>query len=85
MNLNQIASLIPQEYRTEILQTNMVANAVAVSTDANMYYLATIWRNYVSPEDITCSLCLERILKNYKQLLPTLIEMEKQKNLLNSI
>lgn len=86
MQANKIAELIPREYRKEILQTNMISRAIASSGNACMTYLATIWKNYVSPdEDLGCSVCLERILKNFRELQPVFVDLEKQSNLLSSL
>lgn len=86
MTVTQIAALIPDEYRKEILQMNMIGSAIATTTDPTMQYLGTIWKNYVAPqESLDCGLCMERILKNYKQMQPVFLEMEKKSNLLDSI
>jgi hypothetical protein len=86
MTQRQIAQLIPAEYRKEILATNMISQAIASSGDSGMVYLSGIWKTYISPdENITCGLCLERILGNYRQLQPMLLELEKENNLLESL
>ena len=85
MTITDIATLIPAEYQEEILRTNMIVNAVASTTNSSMLYLGTIWKNYINPnEDLTCGICLERILKNFKELLPSIIELTKKRNLLKS-
>lgn len=86
MTARQIAALIPAKYRTEILETNMIATAQAVATDGPMSYLATLWKEYIAPhEDIRCPLCLARILKNYHELQPFLVDLEKQTKLLDQL
>lgn len=86
MTVQQIAAMIPAEYRKEILLTNMIGRAVPVYADSSMFYLGTIWKNFVAPEEsLECGLCLERILNNYRQLEPLLIELEKQNSLLHSL
>lgn len=82
----RIAALIPAEYRKEILELNMIDNAVAQSSDNNMHYLATIWKHYVEP-DFTgdCNLCYGRVLDNYKAMKKHLVEMEKDSQLLNQL
>lgn len=85
MTVRELAEKIPAEYREEILEVDMISKAVAITTDANMHYLATIWTNYIAPEDLTCNLCMERILRNYRELLLDLIELEKQHRLLRDI
>lgn len=80
-----IAKLIPAEFRKEILLQNHIQNAVAIQSSEPMYYLMVIWKEYVEPGiKITCNACYERVLKNYRQLEPVFIELEKQDNLLNN-
>jgi hypothetical protein len=56
------------------------------SKDPAMQYLGTIWKNYVNPmEKLDCGMCLERVLNNYRQLQPVMIEMEKERKLLGSV
>jgi hypothetical protein len=88
MTINDIASRIPAEYRREILETNMISQAVANVADTSMYYLLNIWQTYVDPGnkiDVGCGLCREQILKNYREMQQTLVNMEKQSNLLTSL
>ncbi|HQW16466.1 MAG TPA: hypothetical protein PLG68_17155 [Niabella sp.] len=86
MKLTDIAAMIPAEYRKEILEMDMVANAHPTSTCNTMHYLATIWKNYIEPTFTgDCNLCYSRVLNNYKQLLPTLIDLEKQAKLMNAV
>jgi len=85
-NINQIAALIPAEYRKEILELNMIDEAQAIGTDGSMQYLGVIWKNYVEP-DFTpdCNMCYGRVLTNFKQIKKSLIELEKQSKLLNQV
>ncbi|HRA42318.1 MAG TPA: hypothetical protein PLV31_01345 [Gammaproteobacteria bacterium] len=86
MKISEIAALIPAEYRTEILEMDMIANAQPTNTCSTMHYLATIWKNYIEPTFTgDCNLCYSRVLNNYKQLLPTLIDLEKQAKLMNAV
>jgi hypothetical protein len=88
MSLQAIAERIPAEYRTEILETNMVSKAQAIQGNPSMHYLFTIWKNYVEPTvdlDMECAQCLTRILNNYSQLMPAFIELEKQQRLLKAV
>lgn len=83
--LLQIAGLIPAEYRKEILDLQMIERAVAKDGDECMHYLNVIYKNYIDPEhDPTCNLCHARVLKNFRNLKQTLIELEKNNNLLQS-
>lgn len=84
----EIAQRIPAEYRKEILETNIITKAQASAMDVSMVYLFIIWRNHVEPNNdlsLECGLCITRILDNFKQLLDTLVELEKESRLLNSL
>jgi hypothetical protein len=86
MNLKTIAKMIPEDYRKEILLTNMIGTAIASTSDSSMMYLGKVWKEYVAPEEkLDCGLCLERVLNNYRQLQPIFIELEKESKLLDSI
>lgn len=88
MTLNDIANQIPAEYRKEILQTNMISQAIANNADPSMHYLVNIWQTYVEPHekiDLGCGLCRERILNNFRGIQDTLVTLEKQSNLLASL
>lgn len=85
-SIRQIAELIPAEYRKEILELNMIENAVANDTNQSMHYLVVIWKNYVEPNfEPDCNLCRGRVLKNFRGLKSELIELEKEHNLLKSL
>lgn len=88
MTLKELAKKIPESYRREILQLNMINNAVTVSSDSNMDYLFTIWKNFIEPDGSLskdCGLCLERIRNNYVQMQPIFIELEREAQLLLQI
>jgi hypothetical protein len=85
MTVKEIAEKIPESYRAEILELNMINRAQASRMDASMEYLFTTWKIYVEPEaDLTldCGLCVERVLQNWKAIMPSMIELEKNRKLL---
>lgn len=86
MTAQQIAALIPAVYRREILETDSISTAIASTGNPTMMYLATIWKNYINPqESLECGLCMERILNNYRQMQPVFVEMERNASLLESL
>jgi len=86
MTLQEIAQKIPDHYRKEILETKQIELAVPSVSSAPMMQLGTVWKNYVNDsEDLSCGLCLERILKNYQQLRQVFIDLEKEKRLLDTL
>jgi len=85
MTLLELAAKIPAEYRKEILQLNLIGKAMATTADASMNYLGVIWKNYIDAnEKLDCGLCLERVLNNYRQMVPAFIELEQQSRLLET-
>lgn len=86
MNYRTIAQMIPAEYRSEILLTNMINTAQAHAGDRSMVYLVTIWKNYLEPDlDMTCGQCYSRVLASWKTIVGELIVLERESNLLNYI
>jgi hypothetical protein len=79
----RIAKLIPPEYRREILELNMIDNAVAQHTNSSMHYLGVVWKNYVEKEFTPdCNFCYARVLRNFKAIKPILIQLELESKLL---
>lgn len=90
MTVKQLAAQIPAEYRREILLTNMIGMAVPSQHSKQnkdpMYFLFTYWKVYINPDEkADCNLCYTRILNNYKSMLPVLIELEKEANILKEV
>lgn len=85
MTYEQIANLIPREYRDDILEKDMINKAQAVNSDNTMLYLHTIWKSYVDSMIGDCALCLQKVLNNYRQLQPVLISLAKNEKLLDGI
>lgn len=84
--LAEIAAKIPAEYRKEMLELNLIDDAVATEASEAMHYLVVMWQNYVEKDfEPSCPLCLSRVLKNMKAMKKHLIELEKQSNLLKSV
>lgn len=81
--MKKIAVLFPAKIRREILENNTIFLAIASASDSNMEYLMLIWKQYAEPSlKVNCNLCYDRVLKNFKALQPTLIELEKEYQLL---
>lgn len=88
-----MAKKIPAEFRQMILLGNFIWKALPKGDDADMIKLAIFYKNYIDPtnEQIriennkildACQLCLTNILDRFKLLEPYLIQLEKEKNLL---
>lgn len=86
MTLDQIAALIPAVERKEILEQNMVGKARPDLGNKNMQYLSNVWKKHVDCNlDTSCPLCMVTVLNNYSQILPSLIKLEKESKLLESL
>lgn len=85
MSLEQYAKLIPAAYRKTIISQNLIFGALAYEGDAKMIYLFTVWKEYIEPGiELGCGKCLERVLKNFREMQPFLVKLESDSNLLNS-
>lgn len=86
MSAKSVAALIPTNYRREMLNLEVIQNAQPIASDGPMQYLATIWQNYIAPNEvINCPLCYQRVLNNFKELLPVLAELERESKLLEGL
>lgn len=85
MSIRAIAQLIPQEYRKEILELNVINSAQAIAGNESMQYLEVIWKNYVEKDfEPDCNLCHTRVLKNFHAMKNDLIKLEREYQLMNS-
>lgn len=86
MRIKELAALIPQEYRKEILDLDMIESASATAESSNMHYLIVVWQNYIEKDfQPDCNLCLGRVLDSFKQMKKSLIELEREYQLLKSL
>ena len=88
MTLYELSKVLPDKYRQQLLEGNVIYKAIPNSGDAHMKMLVIYWKNYFEPgnQDIdeTCNTCLNEILKKFKSLLPYLVQVEKEYQLLES-
>lgn len=87
MTIKSIALLIPAAARKQILSKQLIHVAMVHQNDPNTRYLMEIWHNFIEPgkEMSNCNLCIDRILTNFRQMEETLIKIEEESNLLDSI
>lgn len=87
MTLYHLAKLIPDKYRTQILEGNVIYKAIPDASDVQMKMLFIIWSNYIEPTnkdlDEHCNSCLNSMLTKYKTLIPSFIQLEKENKLLD--
>lgn len=83
----EMALKIPRRYRDKILEENVIYRAIQDSQDKYMILLFTIWREYMEPGlrevDITCGICIGRVLDSYRALQSTFVELAKAEKLLD--
>ncbi len=85
-SLRALAEQIPAEYRREILELNLIDNAVAIAGNESMHFLGAAWKTYIDPEwEPDCNLCYGKVLKNFKAMKETMITMEQEAELLKNV
>lgn len=88
MTNREIASTIPSEIRTSLLLTvdDPITNAVASKDNQYMKILMKIWYEYIEPGQIPdCSICINNVLTNFRQMRDALIELENEHRFLNQL
>ena len=81
-----IAELIPSHIRKEIITRDLIRAALGMNE--YMKYLFEVWYLYVDPhgpKQWDCGICRSNIKENFLQLEAELINLEKEKNLLDGI
>lgn len=87
MNYRQLANQLPANVRKTILEENLISKARQAG-DGMTEKLFIYWRNYMEPGrelDLSCSTCVSGVLENWRRLQSSLIELEKDSKLLNSL
>lgn len=70
----EIVSKFPSDHVKKLLLENHINNAQLSDYDKSMQVLVIMWKEYVEPTfNATCTLCYERVLRNYKALQPLFI------------
>lgn len=81
MNLE---NYIPVSDRKTILEGDYISKAIPGSME--MDFLMQVWKKNIEPDlQVTCNLCYDRVLKNWKSILPALIVLEKNYRILNEL
>ena len=86
MTYRDLANMIPAHIRKEIIDRQIVSLAM----DRNEFskYLFEVWYLYIDPHaarDWECGICRAKVKDDFIKILPDLITLEKEKNLLNAI
>lgn len=91
MTIKDVAALIPDKFRKQILDDNVIYKAVAKGPDMQMRILVILYRNYINPGlpdidmDNPCIRCLVDILDQFKSMEQYLVEIEREHNLIESV
>lgn len=65
-----------------------IGNAQPSQGNPHMRLLFAIWTEFIEPlpdADLGCSLCLRRILRNFKELKQTLEQLEEESQILKAL
>lgn len=85
-NAERLSEKIPEEYRKEMVELQIIEQSQPVAGNESMDYLGKIWKAYIDPYwDPTCNMCYERVLNNFRKMLPVLQEMHKGDELLDKL
>ena len=85
MTLKKLAQQLPDKYRRQLLEDNVIYKAIARTGDVHMQMLIIYYNAYIDPSapvDEQCNICLNNILQKFKVLEPIFIEIEKESQLL---
>lgn len=90
MSIKRLCSLIPNDVRSELLITtdDPIYNAIPVRDNKEMMLLARIWYEFIEPnkdKEFNCSICLQNILTNFRQMKSSLIELENEYRMLKEL
>ena len=100
MDYYQIAKLIPNKHRRNILEKNHIYKAVVDFNDWDMMQLYFYYSTYIEADNpmyafeikngkiVTqqnCLICLRNMLDKWEIILPSLVELEKEYDALNSL
>lgn len=89
MSIKAIAKHIPDEVRSRFLlnASDPIFNAVPIKDNEHMKLLLKIWHEFVEPskEISDCSICINNILTNFRQMKEILIELENEYQILKRL
>lgn len=80
--LEDIAFRIPDNVRSQrlLVADDPIQNAITASSDPHMQLLMAIWFEFVEPNgdmNLNCPFCLNNVLTNFRAILPYLLALEK--------
>lgn len=82
--MTKVTDLIPAAHRRSILESNAIALAQGTEACAHTRLLVTVWKEYVEPTlTLSCGLCYQRVIKNYRALQDEFITAELNSRLLD--
>lgn len=81
--MREFAILLPAAERKELLEHNFIHEARPLGGSYQMQQIMILHREYYEPTlNITCGLCYDRVLKFWRLMQDTLVEMEREDRLL---
>lgn len=84
--MRQLVNKLPLHEIYEIISTNRIAKAKPYLDDYDMRMLTITWRAYIEPTvELGCPHCYVRIINNFKEMQPIMIEILKEQQLLTTV
>jgi hypothetical protein len=82
-----IAARIPDRVRSErlLVESDPIRTAIPVASNPELQLLFAIWYEFIEPKatgNMNCPYCLNNIVTNFKAMLPDLLELEREYQLL---
>jgi len=86
--MRNIVDKIPADRIKEIVDKNIIANAVPLASNAYMKFLWVIWYNYIEPGgsgEINCMFCVTNVLNNFRNMQDAIVEAHRDNQKLESL
>lgn len=85
--LQDIANRIPDNVRSErlLIPSDPIGSAIMASTNPEMQLLMAIWYEFVEPTgnaNLNCPFCLNNVLTNFRAIMPELLSLEREYQIL---
>lgn len=86
--IREIAKKIPDEIRAKLLsEDDPITSALPNQHNPQMVFLAKVWYDFIETnrEFTLCTICMNNILTNFRQMKADLVELENEKRLLENL
>jgi hypothetical protein len=86
--MRNLVDKIPVDIIKEIVDKDVIANAVPIAGNAYMKFLFVVWYNYIEPNgsgEEGCLYCLQHVKSNFQQLRDAIVERYREQQKLESL